>query len=267
MKLSHLIIAGLSTLGLITLVSGFYTVDEGEVTVIKTLGKISAISNPGAHYRIPFITSGEKISTKQQVFDPEPMASAVKAKQVISINTSVDYSITNPSLYVSTYTPESLRSKLSRLQQEAVKNVTLQYSLDEAIGDKRQEISDNIQSVLVKAVLGQNLPITINNLTVENISPPAAIAEAIQRTTVAMQDAKTAEQLKTKATNEAEAAVIKAQGEAKANAVIAKSLKEDGAKVVEVKALEVQEKAIAKWNGVLPTTTAGGTVPFLNINK
>jgi regulator of protease activity HflC (stomatin/prohibitin superfamily) len=265
MKLYQSIIAGVSTLGLVILGSGFYVVQEGDVTVLKTLGKISNVSNPGAHYRIPFITSGEKVSTKQQVFDPEPMPSGVKGKQTINVNTSVDWLINNPKLFVSQFTPDTLQSKLSRAQQEATKNATLRYSLDEVIGDKRGELSTIILTDLRTAVERDGLPITILNVTVEDVTPPPAIAEAIQRTTVAMQDAKTAEQLKAKATNEAEAKVIEAKGQAEANAVIAKSLKEDGAKVVEIKALDVQSQAIAKWNGVLPTTTAGGAMPFLTV--
>jgi regulator of protease activity HflC (stomatin/prohibitin superfamily) len=264
MKLSSIIPLSLGTIGLGILASGIYVVQEGEVAVIKTLGKITDVKSSGAHYRLPFITSKEKISIKQQVFDPEPMASGVKGKQTITVNTSVDWVITDPKLVVSQFTPESLESKLSRAQQEATKNATLNYTLDEIIGDKRGELSEVILKALIVAVELEELPINILNVTVEDVSPPAAIAEAIQRTTVAMQDAKTAEQLKAKATNEAQAKVIEAKGQAEANAVIARSLKEDGAKVVEIKALEVKAAAIDKWDGKLPATT-GGVVPFLEI--
>ena len=36
-------------------------------------------------------------------------------------------------------------------------------------------------------------------------------------------------------------------------------------RALELKELEIQKAAIEKWNGVLPSTMAGDTVPFINL--
>lgn len=58
-----------------------------------------------------------------------------------------------------------------------------------------------------------------------------------------------------KARGEAEAMKIQADGEAYYNRTVAASLN----------SLLVQQYAIEKWNGTLPTYNGGGTVPFINL--
>lgn len=58
-----------------------------------------------------------------------------------------------------------------------------------------------------------------------------------------------------KAQGEAQAITLKADAQAKANDTIRKSLSPE----------LLQSLALEKWNGVLPTVTGGGTVPFINV--
>lgn len=62
---------------------------------------------------------------------------------------------------------------------------------------------------------------------------------------------------------EAEKKIAEAEGQAEANRILNESLTEEN---LEKQMLENQSKAIDKWNGQLPTTMTGDTVPFLNIN-
>jgi hypothetical protein len=65
-----------------------------------------------------------------------------------------------------------------------------------------------------------------------------------------------------KAEAEARVEVAKKEGIAKAQLALAKSITPD---LIKWKELEISESAVAKWNGTLPTTNAGTTIPFLNI--
>lgn len=60
-----------------------------------------------------------------------------------------------------------------------------------------------------------------------------------------------------KAQGEAQALRIKGDGEAYYNRVVAQSLSP----------LLVQQDAIDKWDGKLPTYSGGGALPFINIGK
>ena len=256
-------VVGLGVVGA-TVLSSTFTVETGEVGVVYKFGQITKVSEPGLNFKTPFVTKVVDVSTQNQVYNSQPLNSGLKGKQVVIVDTSIDYKIVDPTTYLTNYNPETFNSIINRVQQEVVKETTLNFTLDEAIGERRGELSTAIQTGIVNKLAG--LPIGNVTVTVEDISPSEQIRAAIERTTVAQQDAKTAEQNKVKAEQEAQAKVIAAKGEAEANSVLAKSLNVDGDLVIEMKQLEVQEAAINKWNGVLPTTNAGESVPFLSVN-
>ena len=100
------------------------------------------------------------------------------------------------------------------------------------------------------------------------IDPPASLTEAINAKNEAVQNALKAENKVKEAEAEAKIAIAKAKGEAEAqkiqgdgeayyNRVVAASLN----------ALLVQQYAIEKWNGELPTYNGSNALPFINLSK
>jgi len=98
------------------------------------------------------------------------------------------------------------------------------------------------------------------------IDPPASLTEAINAKNEAVQNALKAENKVKEAEAEAKIAIAKARGEAEAqkiqgdgeayyNRVVAASLN----------ALLVQQYAIEKWDGKLPTYSGSNAVPFINV--
>ena len=114
---------------------------------------------------------------------------------------------------------------------------------------KRLEVSLSSEGFLVEEFTSQ-------------ITPPQSLAEAINAKNEAVQNALKAEnKVKeaeiAKAQGEAQALRIKGDGEAYYNRVVAQSLSP----------LLVQQDAIDKWDGKLPTYSGGGALPFINIGK
>ena len=100
------------------------------------------------------------------------------------------------------------------------------------------------------------------------IDPPASLTEAINAKNEAVQNALKAEnKVKeaeanakieiAKAEGEAQALKIKGDGEAYYNRVVSASLNK----------LLVDQYAIEKWDGKLPTYSGGGALPFINLSK
>ncbi|MBQ7195094.1 MAG: prohibitin family protein [Bacteroidales bacterium] len=100
------------------------------------------------------------------------------------------------------------------------------------------------------------------------IDPPASLTEAINAKNEAVQNALKAENKVKEAEAEAKIAIAKAKGEAEAmriqgdgeayyNRVVAASLN----------SLLVQQYAIEKWNGELPTYNGSGALPFIDLKK
>ena len=98
------------------------------------------------------------------------------------------------------------------------------------------------------------------------ITPPQSLRNAIDAKNEAIQNAQKAENRVreaeanvkieiAKAEGEAKAMKIKGDGEAYYNRVVAASLN----------SLLVEQYAIDKWDGKLPTYSGGGNVPFINL--
>jgi regulator of protease activity HflC (stomatin/prohibitin superfamily) len=102
--------------------------------------------------------------------------------------------------------------------------------------------------------------------------PPQQVIEAINAKVQATQNAirvenevrqakAQAEKNVAEAEGQARAAIARAEGDAKANQVLSSSITPT---LVEWRKLEIQQHAIEKWNGNLPTYS-GNTVPFLSL--
>jgi len=91
---------------------------------------------------------------------------------------------------------------------------------------------------------------------------PTNVMDALNGKIQAIQDAQRAQNRVQQATAEAQIAVAKARGEAESNRILTMSL---SASLLQWRALEIQQLAVARWNGTLPTFTGSGTVPFVQI--
>jgi regulator of protease activity HflC (stomatin/prohibitin superfamily) len=96
----------------------------------------------------------------------------------------------------------------------------------------------------------------------------ASVAQSINAVITANQKATEAENKVRQSKAEAEQAMAVATGKAQAILTEASAQAEANKKIRESLTAElVQIKAIEKWDGVLPTYTGGGAVPFINIDK
>jgi len=120
---------------------------------------------------------------------------------------------------------------------------------------KRLEVSLSSEGFIVEEFTSQ-------------ITPPHSLAEAINAKNEAVQNALKAENKVKEAEANAKIEIAKAEGEAKAlrikgdgeayyNRVVSQSLSP----------LLIQQDAIDKWDGKLPTYNGGGALPFINIGK
>jgi len=94
--------------------------------------------------------------------------------------------------------------------------------------------------------------------------PPEAVATAINAKIAAIQKANQTENELRQSEAEAKKTVAAAEGTAKANDLISRSI---NAQLVLWQQLTVQQKAIEKWNGQLPQYSGGGAIPFIQVQK
>ena len=120
---------------------------------------------------------------------------------------------------------------------------------------------DRVQNVLTKT-LGKD-GFVYDQLT-SAITPPPSLRQMIDEKNTSIQARLKAENQAKQA--EAEAKVIIARAEGQAKATLIKARAEAEANQLRQKTLTpllIQQEWVAKWNGVLPTTNAGGSTSLM----
>jgi regulator of protease activity HflC (stomatin/prohibitin superfamily) len=147
------------------------------------------------------------------------------------------------------------------------------YSIEDIMGSKKEELIVNVE----KRVQLETLPVGIN---VEKIfflgrfdfpeSVKVALDEKVKATQKAMQIENEVRQTKAEAEKQivaaeanAKARLTEAKAESEANRMLAASITSE---LIKLKEIEVQNNAIGKWSGTLPTQMIpGSALPFVNV--
>lgn len=274
------VVAILFGLGLVF--GGFYTVAPGERGVLIRLGSILRVSEPGLHFKIPWIDRVQPISVQTHVLRLDRVESYSKDQQPADMRISVNWEIP-PSVVadvVSEFgTEQQMVDRLiaPRVHSE-FKVVFGQFTAVTAI-QERGKLTIDATAALQHAVQG---PVRIVSLQIENIDFSEAYEKSIEQRMLAevevqklRQNAErekvqaeitvtvaraNADAVRQKAMADAES--IRLRGEAEAAAIRAR-----GAALKETPGL-VDLAAVERWNGVLPSQMIpGGSLPFIELGQ
>jgi regulator of protease activity HflC (stomatin/prohibitin superfamily) len=265
---------------LILLLSTYFTIDQGERGVILHNGAIAGEAEPGLHFKLPIITSIQKISVQVQKEAFEKTAESdtrlqaySRDQQPATIAMAVNYHVTDASAVYAQY--GSLTNMKSRVinsrAYEQLKNVFGQFDAADAI-QKRALLNAEVFAAIRKSVSG---PVTIDSVQIEDITFSTQYEGAVEARMQAIVKQQQAEADKQKRIIDADASAyeVKAAADAKAHQIEVQGKAEAGAIQARGDALRNNPSlptlvAAEKWNGILPTTMVpGNTVPFLNIAK
>jgi regulator of protease activity HflC (stomatin/prohibitin superfamily) len=259
---------------------GFYTVAPGERGVLIRLGSIVRISEPGLHFKIPYVDRVQPISVQTHVMRLDKVESYSKDQQPADMRISVNWEI--PPSAVAEVVAEfgNEQQMVDRLISPRVhsefKVVFGQFTAATAI-QERGKLTIDATAALQRAVQG---PVRIVSLQIENIDFSDAYEKSIEQRMLAevevqrlRQNAErekvqaeitvtvaraNADAVRQKAMADAEA--IKLRGNAEAEVIRAR-----GAALKETPGL-VDLAAVERWNGVLPTQMIpGGSLPFIEL--
>ncbi len=192
----------------------FYTlscvkiVSQAEAVVVERLGSYLTTWGNGLHIKVPFIDrTRPAISLKEQVFDFPPQPVITKDNVTMSIDTVVFFKILDPKLYV--YGVESPIVAIENLSATTLRNIIGDLDLDTTL-TSRDTINSQMRAILDEATDAWG--IKVNRVEVKNITPPAAIQQAMEK--------------QMKAEREKREAVLLAEGEKQAAITIAEGNKQ-----------------------------------------
>lgn len=262
MKYTKLIGGGLiALLVLLLFFSSVTTVESGYRGVLLQLGAVKpTILTEGFHFKVPFIQSVQPMEVRVQK-EESSQSAASKDLQIVTTKVAVNYSV-DPMAVNKLYQEIGLdyRSRIvDPAIAESLKAVTAQYTAEELIS-KRPAVSEQVKEMLAKKLTKYYMKLEDINIK------EFAFSEEFNKAIEAKQ---TAEQNALKANRDLERVKIEAEQQITQASAEAKSLKlkkqEVTPELVQLKQIEVQEKALEKWDGHLPTVT-GGATPFIDLN-
>lgn len=283
------IVAFCAFLAFIVIVFGsWYTVDQGERAVLLRNGAIVATSEPGLHFKMPWIEDFVRISVQQQSLrwtcDKEGpcMQAYSQDQQPADLRVSVNWHIPEgevASAYSTFGGLAGLQDRLiARKAPQEVKTVFGRFNAVTVI-QERARFNKEVAAAVSAAIDG---PVTIDSVQVENIDFSDAYEKSVEARMTAQVEVQKREQELAQKKIEAQITVTNAQAQADSQLAVAKANSEairiqGDAQASAIKAraaaladnpLLVQLTASERWNGVLPTTMLpGSTLPFISVTS
>lgn len=263
-ELGIILLAGIALLIVVLIAKGLIIVKQAQVMIIENFGKFSRVLNPGLHIIIPvmekahemewrnsreyvdgngrtrvvpFMEMRDTIDMRETVYDFPRQNVITKDNVGIEINALLYFQITDP--LKAAYKVESLPVAIEKLTQTTLRNIIGEMDLDQTL-TSREIINSKLQVILDDA--SNKWGVKVNRVELQDIIPPAAIREAMEKQMKAERDrramvteaegTKTAQILKAEAIREAaikeaegqkQAAILEAEGQAEAKIKVAQA--------------------------------------------
>ncbi len=247
--------------------SSFVIVPAGHRGIVLWWGSVEKrVMGEGLNFKVPVAERVIKVDVRVQPHPFKEIDAASKEYQMVKLTGMMNFHI-NPAYVNELYQKVGLdfaNKVIDPAFNDFVKEVVPNYPITEIL-PKREEIRKRAMTKL-----GENLSryhIIVDDIYISNIRFSPEYEKAIEAKQVAQQQVETqrqvlaqreieAQQKVVTAKGEAESILVVAQGQAKANEALARSLNP----------ILVEYKAIEKWNGILPQVS-GGALPFIDIGK
>ena len=261
---------GLLVLALIILIIGwgtFVIIPAGHRGVVLLWGSVEKrIMGEGLNFKTPMAESVIKVDVKVQPHPFKEIDASSKEYQMVKMTGMMNFHI-DPTYVNDLYQKVGLDfadKVIDPAFNDFVKEVVPTYPIGEIL-PKREEIRKRAMTKL-----GENLSryhIIVDDIYFANIRFSTGYEGAVEAKQVAQQQVETqkqvlaqreieAQQKVATAKGEAESILVVAQGQAKANDVLSRS----------ISPILVQYKGVEKWNGILPQVS-GAAVPFIDLSK
>lgn len=239
-------------------------VGAGYRGVMLRFGAITGrVVNEGLYFKLPLVEEVVPMSTQIQKYTAQTTASS-KDLQVVTTEVTLNYQLNDKDV-ATIYRNLRLEYEQRIIQpfvQEAVKSVTANYDAEQLI-TQRPKVKAELQTLLTKR-LGE-LGINVVELSITEFKFTQVFQDSIEAKVRATQQALEAANALKRVEYESQQAVVKAQAEAKGLELQKAQITDQ---LLELRKIEVQRAAVAKWDGVMPSVVTGsGPVPMLDVFK
>lgn len=198
-------IAGIVIAAFVVLLLGLnstYEIKEQEQAVLITLGQATAVTDPGLHFKIPFIQRVRKVNTTIQGFSIGYNTSDNTVNEDESLMITSDFNFIDVDFYVeyrysdpvkALYASKNPLEILKNISQSCIRTVIGSYPVDDVLTTGKNEIQASIKEMILDRLEEQDIGIQLVNITIQDSEPPTTeVMEAFKAVETAKQGKETA---------------------------------------------------------------------------
>lgn len=273
---------------LVAALSSFYTIGQYEAGVLTRFGKVVGVSDPGLHFKVPFIYSVTTYRTDLlSLSTPEKVPASIYTvdNQEVHVIFTVQYRMPADKVAFIYENAQDYERRLYQIAEDRLKAELGKVNTSH-VAENRGKIRDGVKTVLAEAV--KNLGVQIVDFQLNNIEFDVSFKNAVKaaasaRATVEtreqerQQAIKVAEKRKVEAEGEAnaaretargaaDAALLVAQAEAKSIKLKADAMAAAGPAFLDLRRVDVEQTKAERWDGALPTWITPGAVGYMPVD-
>lgn len=179
-----------------------YNIQEQEQAVLTTLGSARAVTEPGLHFKVPFIQKVSKVNTTIQGFaigynqndnesEEEDSLMITKDYNFVNVDFFVEYKVADPVKAV--YASEDPLLILQNITRSCIRTVIGSYDVDSVLTTGKNEIQSKVKQMIVEKLDQHDVGLTVMNVTIQDSEPPTTeVMEAFKAVETAKQGKETA---------------------------------------------------------------------------
>ena len=178
-----------------------YQIREQEQAVLVTLGKAQAVTDPGLHFKIPFIQQVKKVNTTIQGFaigytedyneSTEDSMMITSDYNFVNVDFFVEYRYSDPVKAV--YASKNPVAILKNISQSCIRTVIGSYPVDDVLTTGKNEIQAAIKEMIIARLDEQDIGVQLVNITIQDSEPPTEeVMQAFKAVETAKQGKETA---------------------------------------------------------------------------
>ena len=175
------------------LFTSFHVIAPGEQGVVTRFGRYSHTLGPGVGMTLPLpidrvqAVDVENIRTMELGSASTETLMLTGDQNIIDIAYSVRWKIRDPELYL--FELAQPEETIREVAESAMRAVVAQVSLEDAIGDGRGDIENNVTERMQRILDGYRSGVVIQGIAIRQADPPQSVNEAFKEVTAAQQDA------------------------------------------------------------------------------